>query len=368
MKTYLSILGREPELSIAELRALFSDVKKLSDSLATFTSPETPNISRLGGSLKLAEKIEGNLIDYLMSLEEGKITLGFSDYSRAASKKTSTTEAIKLKKLLVKNGRSVRILENKDSVLSTATSHHNQIAEKKNHIEIIKVGSDYYTVIGVQNITAYAHRDQARPARDARVGMLPPKLAQILINLCGPLPGGARILDPFCGTGVVLQEALLMGYLPYGTDLEPRMIDYSRRNLDWLEARIHTGKSISLEAGDATDHTWQPPIDSVACETYLGPPMSTVPPEIKLRTAKDTCRPIIMGFLRNLAGQIQPGTPVVIAIPAWLRNDGSYSSLDILDEVSDMGYNVTKVSGRGSLLYFRTGQIVAREIIILRKI
>src|SRR6185503_16098722 len=93
----------------------------------------------------------------------------------------------------------------------------------------------------VQDIEAYGARDQARPARDARVGMLPPKLAQIILNLsAGPLRPAApqlerlRILDPFCGTGVILQEALLMGYSVLGTDIEPRMADYSKRNLRWL--------------------------------------------------------------------------------------------------------------------------------------
>src|SRR6185503_10002944 len=93
----------------------------------------------------------------------------------------------------------------------------------------------------VQDIEAYGARDQARPARDARVGMLPPKLAQIMLNLsAGPLRASAeelarlRVLDPFCGTGVILQEALLMGYSVLGTDIDERMVDYSRRNIKWL--------------------------------------------------------------------------------------------------------------------------------------
>lgn len=389
MKTYLSVLGREPSLSLAELRALFSDVKKISPFLATFSSDTVPNINRLGGSLKIAEKLDVSPLDYLNSLEPGKITLGVSDYSKGSSKKSATLEALKLKKILSRHGRSVRVLENREASLSTATSHHNQIAEKKNHIELIRNGKDYYSVIGVQNITAYAHRDQARPARDARVGMLPPKLAQILINLCGPLERGSIILDPFCGTGVVLQESALMGYRLLGTDIEPRMIEYTEKNLDWLSSQLaksakptpdsekpltnHPACAImGLCVGDARDFDWQKEISphtisAVACETYLGPPMSTIPPEIKLRTAKDTCRPIILGFLRNLSSQIQKNTPVVIATPAWLRENGSYSSLDILDEVESLGYNVSKVSGKDSLLYFREGQIVAREIIILRK-
>ena len=74
----------------------------------------------------------------------------------------------------------------------------------------------------------------------------------------------------------------------------------------------------------------------------------------------------MLGFLKNLAGQIKSGVPVVIAVPAWLRENGQYSRLNILDEINDLGYNVNNKSREG-LIYARAGQIVARDIIILRK-
>lgn len=345
------------------------------------------DIERLGGALKVAVLLDEMPLDYLRGLPEGKITIGVSDYSKGASRKTAEIEALKLKKMLVREGRSVRVVENKDAVLSTATSLHNGLSGKNERkVELIKTDDGWYRVIGVQDIDAYSRRDQARPARDAKVGMLPPKLAQILINLCGPLPEGATVLDPFCGTGVVLQEALLMGYRAYGTDVSERMVEYTERNLNWLlssrscsrlssQGSLEQARRPSLcsgsnqfqvAQGDATSFTWDQPIDAVACEGYLGRPMSQIPPEIKLKSEKQECQAIILGFLKNLAGQIRPGTPVVIAAPAWLRENGEYSRLNILDEIEDMGYNVSNKTREG-LLYSREGQIVARDIIILRK-
>ena len=368
---YLAVLGRQPEISIAEL--------EMSDFCT--------DINRLGGTQKLAIKLEEQPLDFLRKLEDGKITLGVSDYSSRASKKSACLEALKLKKILVRHGRSVRVVENKDAVLSTATSLHNGLSGKNSRkVELIKTDDGWYRVIGVQDIDAYARRDQARPARDAKVGMLPPKLAQILINLCGPLPQGSTILDPFCGTGVVLQEALLMGYHAYGTDLSERMVEYTSRNLKWLLseratlAPVVTGLAapaprwsqcsesnpFQVSVGDATSFKWEQPIDAVACEGYLGKPMSQVPVEIKLKTEKQECGSIILGFLKNLSTQIKSGTPVVIAAPAWLRTDGTYSRLEIVDEIAKMGYNVNNKTREG-LLYYREGQIVARDIIILRK-
>ena len=91
----------------------------------------------------------------------------------------------------------------------------------------------------VQDITDYTDRDRNRPKRDAYVGMLPPKLAQIIINLASGNNqiAGKRLLDPFCGTGVIPQEALLMGFDVYGTDIEQKMIDYSQINIEWLKSR-----------------------------------------------------------------------------------------------------------------------------------
>ena len=378
---YLAILGRQPEISLAELRAQFGEAKLVlskhvdvenirhgrdagGPNLATFSADARPDLTRFGGSLKFGELLSVSPVKFLEGLPEGgKITLGVSDYSARASARSAAGEALRLKRILKKAGRSVRILPNSAPTISTAAAHHNGLGslDKPLRIELMKVEGEWYRSIGTQNITAYTRRDQARPARDAKVGMLPPKLAQILINLCGPLPAGSRVLDPFCGTGVVLQEAVLMGYVGYGTDLSERMVEYTDKNLKWL------GRGeFEAEVGDATSYEWRAPIDAVACETYLGPPMSKAPAEIKLKEVKQECGSILIGFLKNLAPQIEAGTPVVLAVPAWLRPDGNYSRLNLIDKIVELGYNVNKDFG-SDLLYARAGQIVAREILILRK-
>ncbi|MBQ1373809.1 methyltransferase domain-containing protein [Candidatus Saccharibacteria bacterium] len=363
---YIAIVGRQPEISIAEIEALFGGIKRINSRVVGFESEKLPDIDRLGGSLKIGQKIEGPTVAYMMGLPEGKITLGVSDYSKNATQKTATMEALKLKKILIRHGRSVRVVSNRDAVLSTATTLHNGMSGKNERkVELLRVNNnEWYKVVGVQDIDAYSKRDQARPARDAKVGMLPPKLAQILINLCGRLPKDAVVLDPFCGTGVVLQEAMLMGQKAYGTDINERMIEYSERNL------AHYGfTDYRLAVGDATRYQWQQPIDAVACEGYLGKPFSRAPSEIEIKTQRNECGAIFMGFLKNLSGQIQSGTPVTVAMPAWLGHDGWYERLFLpktIDEIDNMGYNVSNKSREG-LLYYREGQAVARDIIILRK-
>ena len=394
---YLAVLGRQPEISAAELEAILGEacpdtfskdtLKAVRPSLWSLEKVSRPpaqiDINRLGGTLKLAVGLEAKPLEYLKNLPEGKITLGVSDYSKNASRKSALDEALKLKKILVRQGRSVRVVENHEAVLSTATSLHNGLNGKNERkVELIKTDEGWYRVVGVQDIEAYARRDQARPARDAKVGMLPPKLAQILINLCGPLEPGATVLDPFCGTGVVLQEAILMGYRAYGTDVSEKMIKYSEKNLNWLmksentSLRTHSrpfGRAygpqesiFQISLGDATSFQWERPIDAVACEGYLGKPFSKIPTEMELKEQQQECGAIVVGFLKNLAKQIKSGTPVVIAVPAWLREDGTYERLKKVDEIDKLGYNVNNKTREG-LLYHRDGQVVARDILILRK-
>ena len=391
---YVAIAGRQPLISLAEIQALYDKAARLVGKKLVFFEVEdtgsvevVPNINRLGGSLKLGRFFDtdfGKLAKFLAAAHpEGKITLGISDFSKQKKSGLAKQKSMELKRNLARMGRSVRVITSNEPEISSATAHHNQLGEKAGCFEIFLIDREIYLSLGTQNITAYTERDQARPARDAKVGMLPPKLAQILINLCGKLPEGARVLDPFCGTGVVLQEAAIMGYVPYGTDLNGRMVEYSKKNLSWLfnernQKRFKLLSSLiqkkdqilnAISVGDATSFTWEGEIDAVAFEGYLGAPMSKPPVDIKFKTEKAKCREIAMGFLKNITPQIKSGTPVVMALPAWLRENGKYAGLNILDEIQEMGYNFEKFQdlSQSDLLYYREGQIVAREIIVIRK-
>ena len=391
---YVAIAGRQPLISLAEIQALYDKAARLvGKKLVFFEVNEngeeniSPDINRLGGSLKLGRFFDtdfSKLAKFLATTHpEGKITLGISDFSKQKKSGLAKQKSMELKRSLARMGRSVRVITSNEPEISSATAHHNQLGEKAGCFEIFLIDREIYLSLGTQNITAYTERDQARPARDAKVGMLPPKLAQILINLCGKLPEEARVLDPFCGTGVVLQEAAIMGYVPYGTDLNERMVEYSKKNLSWLfnERNRKRFKILpdliqkkdqiieAISVGDATSFSWEGEIDAVAFEGYLGAPMSKPPVDIKFKTEKAKCREIAMGFLKNITPQIKSGTPVVMALPAWLRENGKYAGLNILDEIQEMGYNFEKFQdlSQSDLLYYREGQIVAREIIVIRK-
>ncbi|HSW99025.1 MAG TPA: DNA methyltransferase [Candidatus Saccharimonadales bacterium] len=409
----LFVLGRTPGIGRAELESLYGaghfvpagDFAMLSDLPVADV-----DFRRLGGTVKLARvvgtlaggatnagtgsgarsssspqphwrAVQNELSKHAVALaqdvSEGKIQLGVSVYGVSANPRQLLAAGLEIKKALRGHGYSVRLVPNQETALSSAQVLHNHLTGERG-IELIAVQHGSEVVMGravaVQDITAYAARDQNRPKRDAFVGMLPPKLAQTIVNLgTGALPAGPGhvVLDPFCGTGVILQEAALTGYGMYGTDLETRMVDYSEKNLAWLAERAapHHLASPTLEVGDATTHRWDSPFSVIASETYLGRPLSSWPGADKLHDITGTCNVIIEKFLRNLAAQTKPGLRLCLAVPAWRAPDGRIHHLPLLDHLGEMGYNRISFehAGGADLVYFRPDQLVARELLVITR-
>jgi tRNA (guanine10-N2)-dimethyltransferase len=408
----LLILGRQPALGLAELESLYgaSKLRPAGDkAVVVDVDPCLLAFDRLGGSLKFCKilttldttdwhQIEKFLLQvspgHSGRMPAGKMQLGLSIVGLDVPLKQLEATGLKLKKVIRKTGRSVRLVPNKASELNSAQILHNHLTGPTGW-ELVFIRDGNQTIIAqtvkVQDIESYTKRDRGRPKRDAKVGMLPPKLAQILINLAvGKLPEdklesicdipageeipltllNQSVLDPFCGTGVILQEAALMGYYPYGTDLEQRMVDYSEANLSWLIMGNSRLDSIDfrLFQGDATIAQWRE-FDFVASETYLGRPFTARPTtEILSQTVAD-CNLIIKKFLQNIHGQLRPSMRLCLGVPAWQNAAGRFTYLPLIDQISDLGYN--RVSFEhvrdADLLYYRNDQITARQLLVITR-
>ena len=416
---FIAILGRQPDISLAELEAVYgvAQVRQVSAQVATVVT-DTIDLSALGGTTKIGKVIttlplkrlrdadlftdvSKDIVHHYIDAWRGvnhKITLGISAYSLNVPPRLVQKTGLILKSALKKHDVSLRLVPNDDTALSTAVSHNNKLGLSDNKVElmVVKTGTDIIIAEsrGAQNITAYARRDHGKPKRDAFVGMLPPKLAQIMINLAlgtaavehpadphfseetvkseesrisaerltkVPVP---TILDPFCGTGTVLQEALLQGHSVLASDLSDKMVDYTQQNLDWIvRSHRHTGTILNISQADATTHTWPhaSAIDAVVCETYLGQPFSAPPSPAKLKEVVGNCNHIISSFLKNIHPQLKPGTPLCIAIPAWRGSDGRLTHLPLTRDLAKLGYTLT----RPPLVYSRPDQVVARELLVL---
>jgi tRNA G10 N-methylase Trm11 len=381
--SHLAILGRQPEISYAELLSLYPDnVTRLNEHCAQIDN-DGASLDRLGGSIKLGVHLgelplvpaqdlakqlcDSDVAEAIATSGEGKLSFGLSLYGFTLSKGQHEALGLELKKTFKKLGRSVRYIASKGQ-LTAAQITHNKLLDKGADIWIVKTTKGYVlaSTVAVQDIAAYGERDHGRPARSAKVGMLPPKLAQMMINLAAPKPDG-RVLDPFCGTGVVLQEASLMGFTAYGSDIEEKLIQMSKDNDAWLQ-KSHQTPEWSLEVGDATKHQWSGQIDAVVTEGYLGPALSKEPSEKELSHIKAEATQLTVNFLTNLAPQIQSGTPVCITLPCW-KTGKKFSRVEILDQIGGLGYTLKEFLPvtYEHLLYVRADQIVGRQITVLTR-
>ncbi len=388
----LIILGRQPALGLAELESIFASnrIQPVGKEAALLdVEAASINLGRIGGSIKLCsilgtfdtskwpdlqQHMNRQLPDVLADVPEGKLQLGISTYGLSVKPQQLLAAGLSLKKALRADGRSVRLIPNQTNALNSAQVLHNHLTGPTGfELVLVRDGSHtiYARTVAEQDIESYTVRDRGRPRRDARVGMLPPKLAQILINLAGSNaePSTTRLLDPFCGTGVVLQEALLLGYNVYGTDLEQRMIDFSRANLEWLKQQFGYDGKVDLTACDATSCQWQPPIDRIACETYLGQPFNSFPTPEKLEQVRSTCNTIIEKFLVNISTQLSPNTRLCLAVPAWQHKPNLFIHLPTLDHLEKLGYNRVSFEHTRDqeLVYSREDQVVARELLVITR-
>ena len=99
-------------------------------------------------------------------------------------------------------------------------------------------------VAGIRLSDASMRQHRGRAAE--RPGALRPTMAAAMVGLAGPArPPGGRLLDPCCGSGTILAEALAAGWAAEGRDIDPSAVDISRRNVP--DAAILAGDARRLD-------------------------------------------------------------------------------------------------------------------------
>lgn len=392
---YLAVLGSWPRLSLAEVQRLDSGAAPHGDAAATFRARD---YTILGGSSKVAEIIEelpttrpadirSHILEHatawLADQYHQKVSVGVSIYG--ANWPGYKDFCFSLKKQLKASGFRPRIVLGHPHALNSAQVLHNGLHRSKSEF-IISIGTSS-TCIGrtvwVQDVDLLSKRDMQRPCRDMDVGMLPPKLARIMVNLAG----GSRVFDPFCGSGVILQEALLMDKQASGSDIDREMVDCSRRNLDWLEREFNTAPPETVFTADARHVTVPGATDAVVSESYLGPIINASVSASYLQQLAAESDSLVRRTLENLQPQLPTGTPVCLAVPAWWHPGGmitpplaaaaypesgtsSPPGQNGIDDPRNLGYNRIDLHGVSAedLVYRRHDQYVGRQLMLLETI
>ncbi|MBT5516626.1 hypothetical protein HOK22_01800, partial [Candidatus Peregrinibacteria bacterium] len=291
-KNFIFQTGHAKGLARIEIEAILGDVIKEEVKDGFLVEAEIPDpvelLSRMGSTVRITEVIQSGpsrmplnfeewvvkAISEAKSKHEGKFRYGLSMHPK--SEKVLKNVLIGSKKKLKATG-NVRFVNKDFQNLSSVQAWHQKLL-KSNAMELHLFQADkrWYLshTVAIQNFEWYSERDYERPSKSAKNGMFPPKLAQILINLA-QAEKGSTIFDPFCGSGTVLQEALLMGYEATGSDLVKQMVEDSEVNLKWLLTQRQVGNlpKYKLFEADATKLTADqiPANTSIVTETWLGP-------------------------------------------------------------------------------------------------
>jgi tRNA G10 N-methylase Trm11 len=294
-----------------------------------------------------------------------------------------------IKKTLTETGASVRLVLPEINSLSLASVAvtGNLLLQKGAEVCLIAGKEKVYVgkTLTVQDFEDYGRRDYQRPVRDDKQGMIPPKVAQVMLNLSGCKPG-STILDPFCGIGTIIQEGLLLGYRMFGSDINRVAVRGSEQNLEWFRNRykIAPGKYI-LNTSDATkvaELIGKEKISSIVTECTLGPIYGNYPKEHEIKKNFADLTELYSKTFQEFTKFLPSGAKIVMCIPAYKKGRHEYEMLPSLDFASALGYNsislipsseakkykFLKLTARGTAIYDRKDQIVAREIVIFKKI
>jgi len=254
-------------------------------------------------------------------------------------------------------------------------------SDKGVEIIIIKNRDNYYIgkTLVVQPFKELSKRDYGRPSRDDYSGMLPPKLAKIMINLASDNIKH-KLLDPFCGSGTVLTESLLMGYKNItGADKSAKAVDDTKKNVSWLRENYQLPNAnvniMQWDVRNLSQKIKQNSIDVIVAEAYLGPSRMKEN-EKELRFVVRELESLYEQAFKQFAKILRTKGRVVIVLPVFKFSQATVflsskyinDDFNIINPLKDFSKNsVFKLTNRSTIVYGRPSQKIWREIFILEK-
>jgi len=379
-------LWREFRLSIAEILAVFNNpeiIDYASDFLIIeWVSKEDvlKKASNLWWSIKIMEVYENSnnsenffeetILD-IVTENEWKFKYWITSLWEKFNLKTTL---LRLKKELKKSWISSRFVNKDFKSINSATIIWENLVKRWTDFSYINNRNRKYLgkTIWVQDIESYSKRDYEK-SRDMQIGMLPPKLSQMMINLAKtPLlnkEGLGVVYDPFVWLWTILIEAELMWFnWLYWSDLNPKMVETSTKNTKWIIEKLNA-KFINEATFWNKVKNW-----IIVSEWYLW----------EVMTQKNISRDRILEQRKGLEKLYIPffenlkkwwfSWNIVISFPFWeikwkyFYFEEIYSILEEYCEILPYfpEYFNLKPTKSGSLLYKRDKQLVWREIFKLK--
>ncbi|TSC73119.1 MAG: hypothetical protein G01um101438_142 [Parcubacteria group bacterium Gr01-1014_38] len=412
-KTIIFFPGSHPALSAAEIFA-YSERTGVNISwnlsrfpVALFVSgvlPSPPEVQPMLGGTTMIGTLHATVLELptpaeLLSLlpelkvgKRGKRLIGISALSFSLQQSLGLTQEVRrigidLKRAIGMKGTRVVLPPARRPDLSTAQLLHNRLPREGTALFLLIAPSqvDIVTIDTIQDIEAYTQRDRGRPHADPGRGMLPPKVAQMLLNV-SLIPPGGTVYDPFCGVGTIPMEAALMGLRVIASDVSPKQVQRTLENLEWLR-RHHAPSPMALGPVRVFVHNitkgavpLEPnSVDAIVTEGWLGPARTRSPLPREADKVFNVVIELLTNLLHRTARVLRPGGRVLVTVPAFRVRKrilhfslGSVNVSGFEQELlvpQDLDHPLFReAQARGTLLYGRPDAIVLRELVRFRRV
>lgn len=353
---YLFVLGRNPDLSFAEVKSyaireenkILSYFRNKGAVIVEFLNPlKKDALQKLGGVISIGEIfVEGSLKEMIGQLERREIYTGKKNnfgYSILNFGEDSAREEIS--KYLKRRFKTERF----------KAFEKRERGEKEYFLFQKKERFCFGKILERCNYSEIEKRDMGKPIRREELS-ISPRLAKIMINL-SQIKENQKLIDPFCGIGVILQEALLQKIRTIGIDKEKDAVLSARKNLEWFN---FPKKSYSLINSDSAKiQSFKANV--LVTEPDFGELLKKIPSSEKAKQMQKNYEELMIRVLNNLKeslnGRIVFTAPLILAEKRRITCDLNR----ILKKT-----NLILVEGF-PISDFREGQIVGREICVLER-
>ncbi len=363
---YLFVLGRNVELSIAEVKSFlekegfnFEEISLVENGFLVDVKGNLDRgiVDKFGGVISIGEVlVEGNFKDIINELDKVNLYYGESnklnyivydfegdDFSEICEYLKKRFRKEKLKATEKKLNRKIQMQDGGSASAVSSKLLNEQYFVFENMFGKIVETVDY---------SELERRDMEKPIRRSELS-ISPRLAKIMINI-SKVKESQVMLDPFCGIGVILQEALIQKIKVIGIDKDWEAIKNARMNLEWFG---FDKKGYVLLRGDSSKLD----ISNVNCivtEPYLGEIKKRQPSLQKSRKMMNEYESLMIRILRNLKKNVKGR--IVFTAPLVLVGKKRISCN--LEKIC----SATRLKSiLGPIREYRKRQIVGREIVVL---
>jgi tRNA G10 N-methylase Trm11 len=326
-------------------------IGKVVTNLATWTLKEAflRESKQAQAQIRMSFSASG-IVDEMVDADSGKSVFGVSVYYlersfRPVSRTMQRFVGSSLKHELAAHGRKSGFIGFPKSRPQPQLSHvevlKKGLVERKAEV-LFCVGKEQTfvsTTVAVHDPFEFQKRDIGRPVQ-RKIFAMPPRLARIMINLAF-CTAGKSLLDPFCGVGTILQEALLAKARVVGLDANPWCVQASKENLEWLKKQYSLKDAeYAVLQGDSRRLTEkiQQEIDCIATEPDLGPPLRHVATTTYATKIIGKLTPLYYDFLESAHQSLKKDGRLALITPHIKTRSGKPVTMHIEEKAANVGF------------------------------